>query len=94
MFNSTSKIVMLAMEKAEISRKSGGKGSDQLYNALKEARNQLHFGGGVFVSPFSSFGANVALRGSRRRSSKKKKNKKSSFGKKKKKTKTRKSRKA
>lgn len=44
MMNTTKKIVDLAMKKAEVSKNSGGKPSDQLFNALKEARDNLQFG--------------------------------------------------
>lgn len=44
MFNSTKKIVDLAMKNADISKKSGGKTQDQLYNALNKARDNLRFG--------------------------------------------------
>lgn len=44
MMNTTKKIVELALKKAEISKNSGGKTPDQLYNALREARDNLQFG--------------------------------------------------
>jgi len=44
MMNTTNKIVELALKKADLSKNSGGKTPDQLYSALKEARDNLQFG--------------------------------------------------
>lgn len=44
MMNTTKKIVDLALKKADISKNSGGKATDQLYHALREARDNLQFG--------------------------------------------------
>jgi hypothetical protein len=96
--NTTKMIVDSALNKAEISKKSGGKPSDQLYNALKEADANLHFGttysGGMLM--FGNSTPVVSLRDmmgdvnhhdqaefGRRKLRKPKRSKRNSFGKKK-----------